>query len=137
MANKFRNELEIKLGSETILLRPTFENLSAMESEVGGIAYLGWKYSRGVGLGKKEVSEEAIKSFPTLTETAKIIYHNQLATDPDDSTKKKFSLEEIWDMVLVEGAACAKHVVLYIAKITAGDKMRDSTEEISDDEKKS
>lgn len=140
MANKFRNELEVKLGGVDILLRPTFENLSAMESDIGGIGYLGYKFSRGVRLenGKlKEDTETAIKNLPTLTEAAKIIFHNQAATDPNDSTKKKYSLEEIWDMVLIEGASVSRQVMKYVVLLTAGDKNRSNVDELNEEEKKS
>lgn len=129
MENKFRNEMEIKLGGETILLRPTFENIAAMESFVGSVAWLGWKFSRGVRVGadgkaikQNVITEEAIKAIPTLSDSAKIIYYNQAACRADDPTQKKFSLEEIWDLVLQEGTPVVKHITMYLAGVTAGSK---------------
>jgi hypothetical protein len=142
MANKFRNELEITLGSEKILLRPTFENLAAMESDLGGVAFLSWKFSRGLRMenGKVDpnsVNELSLKSLPSMTETAKIIYYNQAATKPEDPTQKKYSLEEIHQMVLEEGAGACKHVILFIGKVTAGDKTAQTIDEMTPEEKKS
>ncbi len=132
MENKFRNEMEISLGGETLLLRPTFENIAAMETDIGGLAYLGWKYSRGIRLGadgrptKASMGSEAsIKATPTLTECAKVIYYNQAATKADDPTQKKFSLEEIWVLVSVEGISVVRPVTIYLAQVTAGDKKTD------------
>lgn len=140
--NKFRNEMEIELGSERILLRPTFENIAAMEANVGSVAYLGWKFSRGIRLGadgKAQVTDGAVKALPSLTECAQIIFFNQAATKPDDPTLKKFSLEEIWDLVLQHGSTICKTIVQYLAKITAGDKptVEKPQESIAEFEKKS
>jgi len=128
----------LKLGPEQILLRPTFENIAAMESTVGGVAYLGWKYSRGIRLenGKPVVTEQSIRALPPLTECAQIIFYNQAATKPEDPTLKKFSLEEIWDLVLQEGTPVAKQVVQYLAGLTTGDKS-EPPKAVSDEEKKS
>ena len=130
MENKFRNELEIEVAGTKILLRPTFENIAAMESNVGAVAWLGWKYSRGHG------TKDAAKSIPPLTECAKIIYFNQAATDPQDATQKKFNLEQTWDLVLQAGAPVVKDVMTYLARLTAGNKSVDG-EAVSEAEKKS
>src|SRR5690606_7558027 len=109
--NSARNELIVKLGGEEILLRPTFENISSMESNLGGVAYLGWKFSRGVVIGKDGKpdlsggnTERAVKSLPSMNEVAQIIYYNQAAVKPEDPTQKKYSLEEIWEKMLKNGA---------------------------------
>lgn len=144
MENKFRNELEIELAGEKILLRPTFENLLATELNVGSVAWLTWKYSRGTKFGadgKIDLaslrSEAAMKSVPPATEIAKIIYFNQAATKPDDPTLKKYSLEEIWEKMLVSGMSqVAAKVVLYLGRVMAGNKAIDE-EEPSLAEKKS
>jgi hypothetical protein len=134
MGNKFRNETEIVLGETKILLRPTFENIAAMESTVGSVAWLGWKYSRGIRLNEdgKPVSsndiEQTIKALPPLTEAAKIIYFNQ--------AEKTYSQDEIWDMVQGAGIGIAKQVVLYLAKVTSGNKTVDEAE-ATEGEKKS
>jgi len=145
MENKYRNEMEISLGGEKILLRPTFENIAAMESNVGSVAWLTWRYSRGVRFKDGKVdkstmaSEAAIKALPALSETAQIIYYNQAALNPNDPTQKKFSLEEIWALVMGEGAKITSQVVIYLGRITAGNKSEDITElkDLTEAEKKS
>lgn len=141
MENKFRNEMEITVGGQKILLRPTFENLAAMESVLGSLAYLGWKYSRGVVLEKdgtiKTNMEMAIRSLPPLSDAAKIIFFNQAATKPEDPTLKKYSLEEIWALVLEEGTPVTKQVVQYLARVTAGNKTLEGMGGDEEKEKKS
>lgn len=141
MENKFRNEMEVEIGGKKILLRPTFENIAAMESNIGSLAWLTWKFSRGTKFtedGKLDReslrSEEAIKSIPSLTDSTKIIYYNQAAHG--DSAHVKYSLEEIWDLVNKTGATVAPQVVIYLGRIMAGNKAVEK-EEISNDEKKS
>jgi hypothetical protein len=138
MENKFRNELEITLGGEKILLRPTFENIAAMENNVGSVAYLTWKFSRGIRSvdGKSLASDAAVRSMPSMNEAAKIIYYNQAAHKQGDPTLKKYNLEEIWQLILEEGAGVAKHIILFLGRITAGNKAID-IDELSEGEKKS
>ena len=131
MANKYKNEYEIKMGSETILLRPTFENIADMESNIGGLTYLAWKFSRGMTSMDKV---EAIKNMPSITEIAQIIYYNQAARKEDDTTKRKYALEEIWGMVQDEGIRLTKPVTEYLSIITAGNK---NASQSSEQEKKS
>ena len=121
MENKFRNEMEITLGPEKILLRPTFENVATMESNLGSISYVGWKFSRGIRNGIVQ------SDMPTLTDLAKIIYFNQAAVRPDDSTKKKFSLEEIWQLVQAESIrSVLPQVTIFLTTILAGNEKVDS-----------
>lgn len=138
--NSARNELIIKLGGEDILLRPTFENVSSMESNLGGVAYLGWKFSRGAVKDINGVMDttKAIKSLPSMSEVAQIIYYNQAAVKSDDPTQKKYSLEEIWDRLLKNGAGgtVVRDVTMYLAKLTAGDKIN-TIDDMTDAEKKS
>lgn len=123
MANKYKNEMEIKIGEETILLRPTFENLSDMESNVGGLAYLAWRLSRGTTI------EDKVKSLPSFTDMAKIIYYNQAARKADDPSLRKLSLEEIWELVQGEGAKLIKPVTEYLSQIMAGNKLSSEGDE--------
>lgn len=119
--NPFRNEAVVKLGEEEILLRATFENIASMEEAVGAVSYLGWKYSKAHRLSTENAPlSEVIKAAPPLTEIAKIIFYNQAATHPDDETKKKYSLEEIWSMVQAEGIRCINPVVTYLSILVAG-----------------
>lgn len=117
MENKFRNEREIKIAGEVILLRPTFENILAMEQNVGSIMWFGHRFGQG-----KTVEEKLNKCIPTLTEAAQIVYYNQAATKPDDPTKKKLSLEEIWQLIQADGVNVISEVVMYIRTMTDGDK---------------
>jgi hypothetical protein len=142
MENKFRNEMEIKLGDTTILLRPTFENIAAMEENVGSISWLTWKYSRGVKFTNGEVdrvasvNETSIKAVPPMSEAAKIIYFNQAATKPEDPTLKKYSLEEIWELVNFEGVRVTTKIVEFLGRIASGGKSQ-NTEPPTEHEKKS
>lgn len=135
--NPFRDEMTIKLGGEAILLRPTFENIAAMEAVVGSIGYLGWKYSKGARLQRDHNApiDLVIKHMPTLTEVSQIIYFNQAATHPDDPTKKRFTLEEIWDMVRMEGVAVTNPIVGYISRIGLGGSKEEKTEETVEEKK--
>lgn len=134
----------IKLAGEDILLRPTFENIAAMEANVGGVSYLGWKYSRGIRTNVKGevdhlsmVSESAIKSLPSMSEVAQIIYYNQAASKPDDPTQRKFSLEEIWEKLLKNGAGgITRTITIYLARLTAGDRLS-IVDDLTEEEKKS
>lgn len=141
MENKFRNEMTITLGDEKILLRPTFENVAAMEANVGSVSWLGWKFSRGVRLGKDNKPESidmeaTVRSLPSLSETAKIIYFNQAVTKEGDPSAKKFSIDEIWQFVMDAGTPATKQVVQFLARITAGNRAMDD-EEVTEGEKKS
>jgi len=124
MENKFKNEMNIKLGGEEILLRPTFENVASMEAKLGGIAYLAWKLSR---------SATNPSVLPSLTDLAQIIYFNQAATKADDQTKKKHSLDEVWALVQEEGLGVVKPVTEFLARIAAGNKMQS---ELTENQKK-
>lgn len=143
MENKFRNEMEIVLGEHKILLRPTFENIAAMEANVGSVAYLGWKYSRGIRVDKDGKADkgslnsaDAVKALPPMSEAAQIIFYNQAATKADDPTLKKYSLEEIWDMVLQRGSPVVRDVFVFLGRITAGSKSFDPKAETTPEEKK-
>lgn len=101
MANKFRNEKIVVLGGVEILLRPTFENCANLESALGfGIPQLA--YNLGV------------KKMPGLTEMAKVVYFCQ--------ADKKYTLEEIWQMIMQEGAGFGVNVIEFVGMVTAGDK---------------
>ena len=116
MENRARNEMEIKLGEVTILLRPTFENIAAMEQNLGSVAWLTWKYSRGTGVA---TMEKSIKAIPSMTECAQIIFYNQLETKENSQTKK-YSLEEIWELVLQEGAKVTITIIKFLGVIASG-----------------
>ena len=126
MENKYRNEMEIELAGEKILLRPTFENCAAIETSHGSLAWLGWKFSRG---------ERDLKHMPGITDMALLIYHMQAASDPEDSSKKFYSLQEIWDKVQVTGMKpLFPKLIEFLARTTAGNKLAN---EPSENQKKS
>jgi hypothetical protein len=122
MENKFRNEMEIELAGTKILLRPTFENVAAMETNMGGLAYLTWKMAS---------NGNSPKALPSLSECAKIIFFNQ-SEQKEDGTKK-YSLEQIWEMIQEDGIVICKPVIQYLGRITAGNK---NAQEFSDFKKK-
>lgn len=113
MENKFRNELELELAGEKILLRPTFENMAMMENALGSISYLVFKYGKNLAADLTESS--MMQSLPPLTHTAQIIFFNQ--------AEKKYSLEEIYEKCLTEGAKCGAQVLLFLVRCTSGNKL--------------
>ena len=125
--NQFRNEMVIDFGEEKILLRPTFENVAAMESDLGGVAYLAFKYGQGIDINTKKVDPIAsAKSLPPISEAAKIIYYNQ--------AEKKFTLEQIFQMCLDVGLKCSAQAVMFLVRVTAGNKF---AKPVSERQKKS
>lgn len=117
MENKARNELEINLGGNKILLRPTFENMAAMESDMGSIASLAFKFGKGVDAATGKVDPQAAAlSLPSITETTKIFYYNQ--------AEKKYSLEEMFEMVMAEGIQISIKAVMFLTLCTAGNKFQ-------------
>ena len=115
MENKFKNEMEIEIGGEKILLRPTFENLAAMESKMGGLAYLAFKYGQGIDVETKTVNHlMSAKAMPPMTDTAQIIYFNQ--------AEKKFTIEQIHELCLDEGIKVCAQAVLFLVRCSAGNK---------------
>lgn len=113
MENKFRNELELELAGEKILLRPTFENMAMMENALGSISYLVFKFSKNLASGVNETS--MMQSLPPITDTAQIIFYNQ--------AEKKYSLDEIYQKCLDEGSKAGAQVLLFLVRCTSGNKM--------------
>lgn len=127
MENKTRNEMMLDLAGEKILLRPTFDNLAAMESKMGGIAYLAFKFGGGVEIASGKISQDAAaKAMPSMTDAAQIIYFNQ--------AEKKFTQEEIFEMCLNTGLKVCAEVVMFLARVSAGNKF---AVEPTDSQKKS
>lgn len=125
MANKFKNEKEIKIGGESILLRPTFENLANMESKVGSIAHMAMKLVN---------FNNGMKNVIGISEIATIIFYNQAANDPDFGTKPK-SIGAIYDLVLEEGFYLViPPLAEYVGGVTRGNKLEP---ELSEAQKKS
>lgn len=96
-------------------MRPTFENIAAMESQVGSIAHIAWRFMEGSRNPKQVLS---------MTEVAKIIYLNQAATKEGDPTKKEMTLAEVWDLVLAEGIQCLNPILEYLSRVSAGNNFQ-------------
>lgn len=116
MENKFRNEMLLTIGGEEILLRPTFKNIAAMENAMGGVAHLAFKFGKGVDADTKKIDAElSAKSLPSITDAAQIFFFNQ--------AEPKFTLEEIHELCLQEGIRVCVQAVLFLVRVTAGNKM--------------
>lgn len=125
--NKFRNEMEVKLAGEVLLLRATFENLQAIESSVGSLPFLANKFLSGVAGGKGSIEEKIKKNMPSTTETALILYHAQ--------AEKKFTLEEVFEKMMSDGALkYSTQAFIFISGACNGNKFAD---EPTPEEKKS
>lgn len=115
MENQFKNEMEITLAGEKILLRPTFENLAALETIMGGIPYLMWKFGKGYDISKGVVDPEAAaKALPGYTDCTQIIYTQQ--------AERKYTREQVFELVKKEGVSIAPKLVLYITQVSRGNE---------------
>lgn len=101
MANKFRNEKIVNIGDVQILLRPTFENCANLEAALGyGLPMLAFSLSK--------------QQIPSLTDLTKVIFFCQ--------AEKKYTMEQIWDLVMISGVAITTDILIFIGQVTAGDK---------------
>lgn len=99
--NTYKNEKVIKMGDVEILLRPTFQNCVSLEAVIEG--------------GFSGLTMRLFKSqMPGLTDITKVVYHCQ--------AEKKYTEEEIWQLVMKEGMGISNQVLMFVAQITAGDK---------------
>lgn len=106
--------MEITLGGEKILLRPTFENCTNLEGSLGyGLPMMAYNLSQ--------------KKMPALTDLAKVIFYCQ--------AEKKLTMAEIWDKVMFDGVEITTQVLIFVGQITAGDSAKVQPSESS--EKKS
>lgn len=113
MANKFRNEMTIKLGEVEILLRPTFENCANLESALGyGLPMMAFKLAK--------------QQLPSMTDAAKVIFFCQ--------AEKKYTLEQVWELMMENGSGIIKDLLMFVGGITAGDK---TVQELTESQKKS
>jgi len=124
MANTFKNEKEINLNGTLITLRPSFDNMAQVESKLGSIAYLAFKFSQFA---------VNMKNLPGVSELTQIIYYFQAKHDKDVSGDP-LTLEQVYDLVCQEGVFKLLTPVLeFLAQCTAGNK---NAPEVSDSEKK-
>jgi hypothetical protein len=113
MENKFRNELELELAGEKILLRPTFDNMALTENALGSISYLIYKFGKTLSPDLDKLS--MMQSLPPITTSAQVIFFNQ--------AEKKYSLEQIYEKCLDEGAKVGAQVLLFLVRCTSGNKL--------------
>jgi hypothetical protein len=116
MINPLKNELEIELGAEKLLLRPSFENLAALEAQIGPLDSLSFSLSR---------QTEDKPRLLSITESVRIIFHCQ---EP-----KNLSISEIHSLVMSAGIKARSQLYKFLLTITAGD---DAAAEISEEQKK-
>lgn len=96
-----KNEKTINLVGKEILLRPTFANCEALESDLGyGLPVLAHNLSK--------------QKLPGMTEITKVIFHCQ--------AQKLLTKDEIWELVMAEGMMVMTQILIFIGQITAGDK---------------
>lgn len=120
--NPFKNEKLIKLGDQEILLRPSFENIAALEANVEPLMSITQRMSKGVG------------KVP-MTLLAQVIFYCQAERKADNQESYRFSLEEIWSLVQIEGGGTLYVPILsFIGSVFAGDK---NAAELSERQKKS
>lgn len=117
MENKFRNEKRINLAGKEILLRPTFENLANMETKMGGIAYLAWKYGKGVDMTKPNAVASAA-ALPPISDCAQIFYFNQIPPDGE----KPIDIETMLDLCLQEGLKVTTVALEFLMGVASGNK---------------
>lgn len=114
------------MGAKEILLRPTMQAVMSVETEVGGLGYLAFRFSQ---TRREDIPiAERYKYFPSMTEVAAIIYLCQ--AKPDELKR-----DEIFELVMARGISIIKDITAFITIMAAGDI--GEVEEISEDEKKS
>ena len=117
MANTYKNEKDITLNGVTITLRPSFENMANVESKLGSIAYIAWKFS---------TFATNMKNLPGLSELTTIIYYFQAAHDKE-SGKTLLSLEDVYNHVAAEGVfKMITPMLEFLSQCTAGNKAQPS-----------
>lgn len=110
--NKLKNEYILKLGEKEILLRPTFSNLTHVESSVGSLTYIAYLITAGSKDPKKTLS---------FTDVAKIVYFCQANKKVDGSPE--LSLDDVWELIQEAGAfRVYGEVSIFISQVTAGNK---------------
>jgi hypothetical protein len=88
-----------------------------MEAKLGGLAALTFKYSKNVtseNQNSKDMAEIS-KCFPSFSETTQIVFYNQV--------EKKFTLDEIHELVLDAGVKACAQAVTFLVRCTSGSKI--------------
>jgi hypothetical protein len=117
--NKFRNEIQFELAGETIILRPTFNNLAKTETALGPIA------SIAIKMADAKKPEEA--QIP-ISSIVQIFFHNQ-----NDENKK--SLDELNDLCLDAGYLFCKQKVMEFLLVVTGGKAAQKNNIITEEKK--
>jgi len=116
--NKFRNEKLVKLGDAEILLRPSFKKIAQTEFKLGSIA----------GIAIQVSSDDKAKSQFPISMMAEIFFINQV--------EEKYSLDQIFDLVLEEGyQSCRAQVLEFLVLITAGRKVNEQLQQEQQEKK--
>lgn len=137
MSNKFRKELEVELGEVKILLRPTMENLAALEEHAIHLQEFSYntfvKSAEGAASGDKgKIAGSLLK----VDQAAKAIYYLQAEADPS----KRHSLEKIFDLMLAQGvSAITSQMSNYLLTVTVkkDDEPTKETKAMPEEQKKS
>ncbi len=89
MANALRGEIEIKVGAEAVLLRPTFEALLEVEARAGCTLF--------------EIMEQIAKTrAPTLRQTMALLYGGAVGGSYSDPARRP-TFEQFANSILAEG----------------------------------
>lgn len=119
--NPYKNEKLIKLGVVEVLLRPDFDNIAALEANVEPLMGITMRMARA-------------KVGAPLTLLAQIIYYCQAERKENNQELRRYSLEEIWQLVQSQGASITLPVMEFVGGILSGDK---NQVELSETQKKS
>lgn len=99
--SNIKNEKTIILSGNSILLRPTFENCEALESDLGyGLPVLAHNLAK--------------QKLPGMSDITKVIFHCQ--------AQKVYTKNQIFDLIMSHGMMIMTDILIFIGQITAGDK---------------
>lgn len=110
-----KNEMELKIADKTILVRATFDSLQKFERAVGGIGAF--------------VAPITRTGMINLTDAALLIYYTQAPENVKQLTK-----QECFDLVMSVGLEISKDLMIWVAKLTAGNKKVDGLSDESKNE---
>lgn len=99
MANKFKNEMTVKLGETEILLRPDFNNLASFESQVITLDQFSFNLVKGKIL--------------SLTQMIQVLFYFQ--------AEKKLNLEQISQLVTeTQGIQVWAQLMPFLSQVCSG-----------------
>ena len=104
MPNDMRNEMEIELLGETLLLRPTFEGICEMESVAE--------------LGVQGISTNLVRENASIKILAAVIWGGLVGAE-----NKKYTLKQVKDMVVEHGAyELLPQAIMFMHKAMQGNR---------------